>query len=193
MSMGPAGIALANVEQALIFAKAVIASGLAPYQFKTPEAVLVAIQFGMELGLPPLSALNSVMIVRNRPCLWGDAVPGICAKVIESYKDEEIGVQGTDSWGWKCTAKRKDRADPISRQFTVADAKVAKLWQKKGKDGEDTPWITHPSRMLLNRARTFCYRDLCPDIMRGMYTAEELKDIPGEPKNVTPKTLDELD
>jgi len=190
MQMEGRGVVLTNVEQALIFAKAVMTSGLAPSAFKTPEAVLVAIQYDMELGLPPLSALNSVYVVRGRPSLWGDAVPGVCAKVIESYKDEEIGEKGKDSWGWKITVKRKDRADPIIRTYTVDDAKTAKIWQKRGSNGEDTPWITNPGRMLFMRARTYAFRDLCPDIMRGIYTVEEIRDIPEEPKNVT-HSLDE--
>ena len=185
MQMENRGIVLANVEQGLIFAKAAITSGLVPSAFRSPEAVLIAIQYGMELGLPPLSALNSIYVVRGRPALWGDAVPGVCAKVIEAYKDEEVGENGKDSWGWKVTVKRKDRADPVIRTYTVEDAKLAKLWQKRGSNGEDTPWITNPGRMLFMRARTFAYRDLCPDIMRGIYTVEEAKDMPEEPKNVT--------
>ena len=39
MQMEGRGVVLTNVEQALIFAKAVMTSGLAPSAFKTPEAV----------------------------------------------------------------------------------------------------------------------------------------------------------
>ena len=191
IQFGDRGVALSSFDELFRFSNAIVASGLAPKSFKTAEQVIVAIQFGMELGLPPMAALNSVMVVGGRPSLWGDAVPGICAKLTESYKDEEIGTKGADDWGWRITVKRVGRADPIVRTFTVADAKTAKLWQKKGNEGQDTPWITNPSRMLFARARTFAFRDLFPDLMRGLLTVEEARDIPAEPKNVTP-TLDSL-
>lgn len=187
---GERGIALSSLEDAYRFAKYVIASRMAPRGFDTPEAVLVAIQFGAELGLAPMAALQNLCIIQGRPSLWGDAVPGICQALVESYKDERIGDPGKDSWGWKITVTRKGRADPISREYTIADAKRAKLWEKRGRDGQDTPWITNPDRMLFMRARTFCFRDAFPDQMRGLRTVEELRDHPEPEKNVTHSLAD---
>jgi hypothetical protein len=181
------GIALRSMEDAFIFAKAVIDSGLAPKSFTTPQAVLVVIQFGAEVGLPPMAALQNIALINGRPAIWGDAVPGVCNStgLVEAYKDEQVGAD--DSYGYRVTIMRKGRADPIVRTFTVAMAKKAGLWGKSG------PWQQYPERMLLMRARTFAFRDAFPDALRGLPTAEEMRDHPpGPEKNVT-RSLDELD
>ena len=183
---GPQGVALKSMEDAFLFAKAVLDSGMAPKGFTTPQAILVAIQFGAELGLTPMASLQNVAAINGRPTLWGDAVPGVCNATgnVEAYKDEVIGAD--DSHGYQVTLKRRGLADPIVRTFTVGQAKKAGLWGKAG------PWTQYPDRMLLMRARTFAYRDAFPDALRGLPTYEEVRDHPEPIKNVT-ASLDELD
>lgn len=185
---GNEGVALKTLEDALIFAKAVIDSGMAPKGFSTPQQVLVVIQAGAEVGLPPMSALQSIASINGRPTIYGDALPGICnaTGLVENYKDEQVGKDGDDSFGFKATVTRKGRADPIVRAFTVGMAKKAGLWGKSG------PWAQYPERMLLMRARSFALRDGFPDALKGMRTYEEARDHPEPMKNVTP-SLAELD
>lgn len=187
IAFGSQGIALASIEDAYRFAKCVIDSRLAPRGFDTPQAVLVAMQFGAELGLGPMASLQNIAIVNGRPTLWGDAVPAVCnaTGAVESYKDEQIGNAADDTLGFRVTIQRKWRTEPIVRSFTVANAKRAGLWGKQG------PWSQYPERMLLMRARTFAYRDAFPDALRGIGTVEESRDH-GEPKNVT-RSLDEFE
>jgi hypothetical protein len=61
----------------------------------------------------------------------------------------------------------------------VADAKAAKLWGKSG------PWTDYPRRMLKFRARGFVLRDVFGDVLKGLRTAEEVRDYPEE-RNITP-------
>lgn len=83
-----------------------------------------------------------------------------------------------------CEAKRRDSDKPTLILFSVADARTAKLWEKKGKEGESTPWITYPQRMLKMRARSWALRDAFPDVLRGTAIREEVEDYE-EPTNVT--------
>jgi hypothetical protein len=69
-----------------------------------------------------------------------------------------------------CRFYRRGKAEPVTRRFTVAQAKKAQLL---GKDG---PWQTYPDRMLLMRARSWAGRDCFPDLLRGIRTAEEALD-----------------
>ena len=186
LKYGERGVAIASMEDLFRFAKAVCLSGLAPKGYDRPESVLVAVQMGAEVGLPPMAALQNIAVINGRPTLYGDAVPGICSTLVESYKDEMIGAIGSDDYACRVTLVRKGRSEPIVRTFSIADAKKAGLWGKAG------PWTQYPSRMLLMRARTYAYRDSFPDKMRGLLTAEEAVDLPGEPKNVT-RSLDQLD
>lgn len=180
------GIALRTMEDIFLFAKAVLNSSMAPKGFDTPEKILVAIQMGMEVGLSPMSALQNIAVINGKPTIYGDAVPGICQSELADYKDEMLGSEGSDDWGYKVTVSRRGRASAIVRSFTVSDAKKAGLWQKGG------PWTLYPKRMLLMRARTFAFRDCFPDLLRGLPTYEESRDTP-EMRNVTPASLSDID
>ncbi len=174
---GRKGLDLRTLDDIWRFANYVIKSGLTPKGIDKPEAVVVALQMGYELGLPPMQALQNIAVINGRPCVWGDAVPGL---VEASGKQEygyptKIGKKNPDGsypdiYGYKYTTKRKGR-DEYSYEFTVADAKKAKLWGKEG------TWTFYPDRMLLNRARTFCLRDVYPDVLRGLVTDDEAENM----------------
>jgi hypothetical protein len=55
--------------------------------------------------------------------------------------------------------------------FGVDDAKRAKLWDKQ-------TYQQYPRRMLMWRARTFVMRDLFADVLKGLTTVEEARDLP---------------
>jgi hypothetical protein len=166
-----------NLDEAYRLAKAVALSGLAPKDMKQPEQVLVAILHGMEIGLKPMQAIQRIAVINGRPSLWGDAALGLvrASGLLESIK-ETIENEG-DMRVAVCTTKRRGDPDPIVSMFSVNDAKTAGLWRKAG------PWTTHPDRMLQMRARGFNLRDAYPDVLGGMYLAEELQ---GEAIDVTP-------
>ena len=68
-------------------------------------------------------------------------------------------------------------------EFSVEDAKRAKLWGKSG------PWQQYPERMLLWRARSFAF-DLFSDALCGLYLKEELEsstDFNEKPPTQTPE------
>ena len=187
INFGTQGVQLASMEDAFRFAKYVVASGFAPKGMEKPESVLVALQLGAELGLTPMAALQNTAVINGRPGIFGDAALALvrASGLLESYKEEEIGERSKDSWGYKITAKRKD-CDAHSDEFTVADAKAAKLWGKSG------PWSDYPRRMLKFRCRGYVLRDVFGDVLKGLKTLEELRDTPEE-INVTPvKSLSEM-
>lgn len=180
ISFGASGVQLTSLEDAFRFAKAIVSSGFAPRGMEKPESVLVALQWGAELGLTPMAALSNIAVVNGRPSLFGDAALALVRSSgqLESYSEEEVGERGKDSFGYKITAKRKG-FDPQTETFTVADAKTAKLWGKAG------PWSDYPARMLKFRARGFLLRDVFGDVLKGLHTMEEVRDFPEE-RNVTP-------
>jgi hypothetical protein len=180
INFGEQGVQLASLEDAFRFANAVAASGFAPRGMEKPEAILVAIQLGAELGLTPMSALQNIAVINGRPAIYGDAALALVRSsgLLEVFREEEIGEAGKDTQGVKVTAKRKG-FDEASETFTVADAKLSKLWGKAG------PWSDYPKRMLKFRARGFILRDLFGDVLKGLRTMEEVRDTPAE-INVTP-------
>jgi len=180
INFGNQGVQLASLEDAYRFANAICASGFAPRGMEKPEAVLVAIQLGAELGLTPMAALQNTAVINGRPAIYGDAALALvrASGLLTSYKEEEIGEAGSDAHGYRVTASRGDQT--TVETFTLADAKRAKLIGKPG------PWSEYPKRMLRFRARGYVLRDLFGDVLKGLRTVEEARDIPAEPVNVTP-------
>lgn len=159
-----------NLEQAKDLAKVLAASNLIPQAFQGSAAnTLVAIMKGAELGLTPVQALGNIFVVNGRPSLWGDAVIGLCESSgqLEYWEDKYDEETKTASF----TVKRKGKPKPITRTFSMEDAKQAGLDQKPG------PWKQYPKRMLFNRARAFALRDTFADRLMGLGIVEELQDI----------------
>jgi hypothetical protein len=154
-------------DQAIQFCDYLAESDLVPKDFKgKPANCLIAIQWGAELGLKPLQAIQNIAIINGRPSLWGDAV---LALVRSSPLCEY--VTETDD-GNKATCRAKRRGEPeIVATFSMDDAKVAGLFGKTG------PWTQYPKRMRQMRARAFALRDAFADVIKGMAIAEEMMDI----------------
>jgi len=173
------------------FATAVSKSGLAPKGIETPEAIFVALEMGLEVGLPMMAALQNIAVINGRPAIWGDAQlavvrsTGELALFEEWY--EEKGKRLTrnpmafsDETAAVCRVQRQGY-EPAETAFSVSDAKRANLWGKAG------PWSQYPARMLKHRARSFALRDQFGDALRGLRTVEEVQDDPvATARNVTP-------
>lgn len=173
----PSAIIAHTMEDAYRLAKAVCMAGLAPSGMESPEACMVAIMMGAEVGLTPMTSIQRIAVINKRPSIFGDAALGLvrASGLLEAI-DEQIIGEG-DSAKAICTVKRKHEK-PIARDFSVADARRARLWDKSG------PWKDYPKRMLQMRARAFALRDVFPDVLGGMYIAEELQgsDTPRDPE-----------
>ncbi len=157
----------ANLHEALEMAGVLCKSSLIPKDFQGNAGnVLVAIQWGMELGLAPMQALQSIAVINGRPSLWGDAVIALCKahSVCEWVREYEEGDTAV------CVTQRRGDPEPVERRFSMDDAKRAGLLGKAG------PWTQYPRRMLQMRARSWCLRDAYPDLLRGMAVAEEQQD-----------------
>jgi hypothetical protein len=178
------GMAPQNFEDGYRLAKLMSDSGLVPEGFRgKPADVLVAIEMGLEVGLAPMQALQSIAVINGRPSIWGD---GFLALIQSSSlyvsHDEYYEVKGErregllaedfkhDDTAAVCTFVRRG-AKPVTRRFSIAQAKKAELWAKKG------PWQTYPDRMMAMRARSYAGRDSFADLLRGIRTAEEAQDL----------------
>lgn len=141
---------------------------------KTKARVMVGIMKGMEIGLPPVTALSTILIINNRPCVWGDGALAIvqASGLLENSKEWIEGDSNTAEWTAHCEMKRKDQETPILRSFSWAQAQKAKLTTKAG------PWNLYPERMLQMRARAYALRDGFADALNGLSIGEEIRDIP---------------
>lgn len=186
-----ASLAPTNFEEALAFADYLSKSELVPLQYiNKPHNIVVAIQHGMEIGLAPLQAMQSIAVINGRPSLWGDSMLALVMShpAYEEHTEEIEGVG--DARAAVFTIKRKGQKAHVVR-FSVEDAQRAGKWDtrdkvtRKGQNGSyetanDSPWYRYPERMLKMRARGFALRDKFPDALRGMISREEAEDFAGE-------------
>lgn len=166
-----------SIEEVFRLATAVSKSGIAPKGMDKPEAITVAILHGLELGLPPMQAIQRIAVINGRPTVWGDALPALLWARNFSIK-EWIDGEKDDRTAY-CTVTRPN-SEAVTRTFSVGDAKRAGLWGKSG------PWTQYSDRMLSMRARGFACRDGAADVLGGLYLAEEAQDIL-DLKDITPR------
>lgn len=189
LPMTARGVSIDSMESLFRFSDAVFQSGLAPTSLKNSQAIMIAIEMGLEVGLPPMAALQNIAVVNGRPTIWGDAQLGIVRSTgeleefsewyeVAGAKTSRNPTQFSDDVTAVCRVKRIG-FDAMECAFSVADAKRANLWGKAG------PWTQYPARMLRYRARSFALRDNFGDALRGLLTTEEVRDS-GDIIDVTP-------
>ena len=172
-----------NLEEGVKLAQYISRSQLCPMEFRGKEAdVLVAMMWSNELGVTIMQGIQNIAVINGKPSIYGDLAVGLvwASGLCEDFK-EYIEGKGDERVAF-CTSKRKGTKSEQTRTFSVADAKAAGLWHKKG------PWTQYPNRMLQMRARGFLLRDLYADVMKGLITREEAQDYPTsrKVKDVTP-------
>ena len=170
-----------SLNEAMELANMLANSNLVPksYQGK-PGDVLVACQWGAEIGLKPLQSLQNIAVINNIPAVWGDALvalvrgSGLCEYIKQDWDDASKTAT--------CRVKRKGEPEEM-RQFSEEDARVA------GHLNKDT-YKKNLQRMLSIRARAFALRDVFADVLKGLKVAEEVEDYPAE-REVNPSPAQE--
>jgi hypothetical protein len=177
--LAPFTLTPSNLKEAMEFSKIIAESDLIPKDYKgKPGNVLVAVQMGLELGLPPLQAIQGIAVINGRPSLWGDALLALvrASPHFESIEEEQTETEAV------CRVKRRGEA-AITRSFSVADATKAGLSKKDG------PWQQYTRRMLQMRARAFALRDAFADVLKGVSMAEEAQDMPNHSRDIEGTTV----
>tara|TARA_R100000654_G_scaffold17488_2_gene36585 strand:- start:271 stop:1188 length:918 start_codon:yes stop_codon:yes gene_type:complete len=167
-----------NLGEAMEFAKQISTTNMVPQNYRgKPNDILVAMQWGYEIGLAPMQALQGIAVINGKPSIYGDALLGLVRKDPRCMGIEEKIEGENENMKAICILKRKHtdgNIELIKREFNVQMAKRAGLWGKTG------PWKQYPERMLQHRARGNCIRDAFPDVIKGMITKEEAQDYPAE-------------
>ena len=159
-----------DLDEAMRFADMLASASIVPKDYiGKPGNVLAAIQWGVELGLQPMQAMQSIAVINGRPSLWGDAMLAL----VKAHPAFEWIKEDCDGNIATCTVKRRGEPE-VTQSFSLEEAKKAGLTGKQG------PWTQYPKRMLQMRARGFALRDAFPDALRGVISAEEARDTPAE-------------
>ncbi len=154
-----------TLSSAMTLAKAVAASKLFTKAYGSPEAVLMSIMAGRELGISTMAALRSIHIIEGKPSMSAGLMAALVLRA-KSCKQFEIISRTNESatisiWreGWK-------EAKTIT--YSVDDARRAGLV----KDGSG--WVKNPADMCVARCQAIGARLGWPDILANVYLPDEL-------------------
>lgn len=154
-----------------------------------PQKVVIGILKSIEVGLPPITGLSTIAIVRKRPCIWGDGAialvqrTGLVDRIEQRFEGDETANKDPaltdfpDSFRAVFRIWRKGQPEPYEGNFSVREARRAHLWGNTKK----IPWIEYPRRMLMARARAYALREGFADALAGLSIREEIEDLPPEP------------
>jgi hypothetical protein len=161
-------------DQALTFSNYLAESDMVPKQYRgKPGDCLIAMQWGMEIGLKPLQALQSIAAINGKPNLYGDAGKALLLSYGCIIEEDDISIVERNGRA-RCKITRPGRP-PVERTFSLENAKTAGIWNKEG------PWRMYPWRQMAWRAFWFAARDAAADLLRGMGGFEEAIDYAAQP------------
>jgi hypothetical protein len=186
---GDKGLILNTFDAMWRYATLVASSGLAPQTFENnPSKIMVAFQYGAEIGLTPMTSLNYIAVINGRPSLWGEVLVarafnlGLMADIGYAWEFDgkhlsecEIPTEKDkmeDSLTCIVSTKRKGSETYKQSRYSVGDARQAGLWTSSKQ-----PWIKTPKRMLQARARGNNMKDYYPEIFGPFALAEDMIEV----------------
>jgi hypothetical protein len=161
IEVGQHGAIVRTIDDMWRLARLVHKSGLAPKGFQSPEAIIVAWEYGAELGLGRMQSLHCIHVIDGVPRLNVDAALALVRA--SGLFDESAFVEEISDTKATCTVRRLPNGNPVTRTFTIDDARRAGLLGERKEN-----WHKYPKRMLQVRARSWALRDAFGDVLRGL-------------------------
>jgi len=152
--------------QAVKLASTLAKSTIVPMHFRNkPEEVFAALVMGAELGFQPMQALNSIVLIQGSATLKASTMLALArAKV----KDLQVKIIEREN---EVSATIERNGD--SYTATWNDSKAAAMGLL-AKDNYKKQKMT----MFRWRSLSEALKIMCPDILQGLNTAEEMEDLP---------------
>lgn len=150
---------------ALKLAKSVVESRLFS-SYGNPDAALMVILAGREMGLGAMASLRSFFIVEGKPSMSAQLMMSLALsspscqlfRVRRSKCDDTIAT---------VEVQRKEWSTSEVYTWSIDDAKKAGLAGRKN-------WQNHPRQMLINRAIAEAARFTFPEILANIYETDEM-------------------
>ena len=139
------------------------------------ENCLIALDLANRAGISPLTCMQQLNIIKGRPS-WASAF--CIAACNASGRFTPLEFIETDEDGGSCRAEATRLSDGVRLRGPVVSLKMAEAEGWTSRPG--SKWRTLPQLMARYRAATFFARTYCPDVLLGLHTADEIRDISGD-------------
>ena len=165
---------LRDFEAVWKFANMIAKTDMVPKHFKgAPEAIIVAIEWGTELGIPPMQALQNIAVINGKPAIYGELGMALVQRRAgidlvrfdtsfdESTKTARVVIERLNPGGENIVA---------DESFSWDDA------TKAGLAGRET-YKSYANSMLTWRAFWRAAKRTYADLLRGMPGKEDIQDV----------------
>lgn len=176
-------VALESLSEQLAFAERLIKEEMVSSTFKTPQQVVIGIQYAKVMKMEPIAALKMMYVVGNKPCLYSEGPLLLCQRSSVFDKIEEFFI---DDDGLRISFDNKNlkskvfgavtrvwrKGDPLVQEdfFTLDDLKRAKL--DVSKYGKKDVWEKWERLMLRYKARSMALKSKFADLIGGIGISE---------------------
>jgi len=136
------------------------------------EGVFAILTAAKLLNIHPFQALNG-------GCYYAVGRVGLSAELMNRLiRQAGHSIQkdpASDTNKCILVGKRLNNNDTVRVMYTIDEAKRAGLVKDGG------PWVAHPQAMLFARALSILARQLFPDVIAGVYSEDEVREMAREP------------
>ena len=152
------------------------ASTIVPAEYQNnPSNCFIAIEMANRMGANPFQVMQSLNVIKGKPS-WSSAF--IIAAVNQSGRFKTpINYQMSGDWSkgnLECVAWAISKDGTKCESIKVTQKRAnAEGWVNKN----GSKWQTMPELMIRYRAAAFFGRQFCPDLLLGLMTTEEQRDI----------------
>lgn len=165
-----------NFMMATQMAKAFASSTIVPKEYQGNFSNgLVAIEMAVRMQTSPLMVMQGLDVIQGRPSWRSQFLIGMVnssGKYDIELQFEETKDKNGKPFGCYCWTTRNGRK-VIGPEVTMDMARDEKWLEKNG-----SKWKTMPQIMLRYRAASFFVSMNCPELKFGLYTQEEVIDMP---------------
>jgi hypothetical protein len=175
-----------NFKNALFMAEKIAKSDIIPASFKgKPENCLVALEMSNRMKMPVMQIFQNLYVIQGRPC-WSSSFIIACINKCGKYTDLqfEYNSEAKYCYAWAISKATGERIEGPKVSMKMAQDEG---WLTKN----GSKWKTMPDLMLRYRAAAFFGRVNCPEVINGMLTDDEAKEIPQEKEiTIRPEIID---
>ena len=140
-----------------------VKSGMVPAHIKTPEAAIVVMRYGHQLGIDDFTAMQNMFVVGGKPSAFASLLHSL---ILRDHGGDAIRIEESTATVTRLSCKRRDGTHRTTITYTIEEARAAGL-----KDGN---WAKYPTDMLFARCISRAGRQIFRDSTMGLYTPEEI-------------------
>lgn len=166
---------ISSFEDGQRIAKGLASSDLVPAAYKNNiPNTMIALEMANRLKISPFEVMQNLDIIKGKPS-WSStfiiASINSCGR-FKPLRFEFVGVPKSDEYGCRAYTEDLDGNKLIGPTVTWLMVKSEGWLSKTG-----SKWQTMPELMFQYRAASFFGRLYAPDILKGMQTVDEVKDV----------------